>query len=114
MMNRKSGEEFFCMSSKEKQSKAGIPAKRRGQQTGRPDTNPDQNRQEMKDTPAMRGRRKAANKMFADESAQHVGADAATPKSASPSVPAALPAGKPLGQSGGERVFKKRQGGKKR
>lgn len=99
------------MSSKEKQSKAGIPAKRRGQEMGRPG-NRDQNREEMKDTPAMRGRRKTANKMFAEDSSQHVGGDAATPKSASPSVPAAIPAGKPLGESGGERAFKKRRGTK--
>lgn len=96
------------MSSKEKQSKVGIPAKRRGQEMGRPG-NRDWNREAMKETPAMRGRRKAANKMFADESSQHVGGDAVTPKSASPSVPAAIPSGKPLGESGGERAFKKRQ-----
>lgn len=96
------------MSAKKDQHKAGIPAKPRGQQTGRPG-NPDQNREAMKDTPALRGRRKKASEMFEDESAQHVGADAATPRSNTPSIPAAAPTGLPLGQSGGEKEFKQRQ-----
>jgi hypothetical protein len=86
----------------------GTPQKPRGQQTGFAG-NPDQNREEMKDTPALRGRRKGASKMFADESAQHVGNDAATPRSNTPSLPAAIPTGTKLGETGGERVFKKRQ-----
>jgi hypothetical protein len=96
------------MSNKKDQHKVGTPQKPRGQQTGFAG-NPDQNREEMKNTPALRGRRKGANKMFADESAQHVGNDPATPRSNTPSVPAAIPTGTKLGETGGERVFKKRQ-----
>jgi hypothetical protein len=96
------------MGNKKEQHKAGTPQKPRGQQTGFAG-NPDQNREAMKDTPALRGRRKSASKMFADESAQHVGNDAATPRSNTPSLPAAIPTGTKLGETGGERVFKKRQ-----
>ncbi len=96
------------MSSKEKQSKVGRPARPRGQQTGFAG-NPDQNREAMKDTPALRGRRKRASEMFEDESKQHMGADAATPRSNTPSVPAAAPTAMPLGESGGEKAFKQRQ-----
>ena len=39
----------------------------------------------------LRGRRKQANEMFGDKSTQHVGGDAATPRSNTPSVPAAMP-----------------------
>ena len=60
------------------QHKAGIPPKPRGQQTGFAG-NPDQNREEMKKTPALRGRRKKENKMFADASEQHTGGNAVTP-----------------------------------
>jgi hypothetical protein len=94
------------MSSKEKQSKVGRSTKLRGQQTGRADTVPAQDREAMKDTPSLRGRRKHASEMFADESAQHTGADAATPRSNTPSVPAAMPSGRPLGETGGEREAK--------
>ncbi len=100
------------MSTKKEQQKAGAPLKPRGQEMGRGD-DADQNRQAMADTPALRGRRKGANKMFADESAQHVGNDAATPRSNSPSLPAAMPTGVKLGESGGEKVFKRRQANKK-
>jgi hypothetical protein len=96
------------MSSKERQSKVGRPAKPRGQQTGFAGQ-PDQNREAMKDTPALRGRRKQTNEMFADESAQHIGGDAVTPTSNAPSTPAAIPTGVPLGEAGGERAFKQRQ-----
>lgn len=94
-------------SKKEQQQKAGRPQKPRGQQTGFAG-NPDQNREAMKDTPALRGRRKASNEMFGDESRQHVGNDAATPRSNTPSLPAAMPVGKKLGESGGEKEFKAR------
>jgi hypothetical protein len=77
-------------SSKEEQSKVGRKQKPRGQQTGF-SGNPDQNREAMKNTPALRGRRKAANKMFDDESAQQMGSDAAKPRSNTPSIPAAIP-----------------------
>jgi hypothetical protein len=92
--------------SKEKQSKVGRSTKLRGQQTGRADTVPAQDRESMKETPALRGRRKEANEFFTDESAQHVGGDAATPRSNTPSVPAALPSNRSLGQTGGERKTK--------
>ena len=96
------------MSSKKEQSKVGRPKRPRGQQTGFAG-NPDQNREEKKETPALRGRRKQANEMFADESSQHIGNDAATPRSNSPSLPAAMPTGVRLGESGGEKAFKQRQ-----
>lgn len=96
------------MSTKKAQQKVGAPEKPRGQEMGRGEDR-DRNREEMAATPALRGRRKQANKMFADESSQHVGGDAATPKSASPSLPGAMPTGVPLGESGGEKVFKQRQ-----
>src|SRR3954468_7956771 len=96
------------MSSKRDQHKAGTPQKPRGQQTGFAG-NPDQNREAMKETPALRGRRKKATEMFADESSQHKGADAVTPRSNTPSVPAVAPTGKKLGETGGEKAFKERQ-----
>ena len=95
------------MASKEKQSKAGIPAKRRGQQTGK-SGNPDQNRKAMKETPALRGRRKNANEMFADKSRQHVTGYGDAPRSNSPSTPAQNTGGH-VGETGGEIAFKRRQ-----
>jgi len=71
------------------QHKAGIPPKLRGQQTGFAG-NPDQNREEMKKTPALRGRRKKENKMFADASEQHIAGSAATPSTNAPSTIANL------------------------
>ena len=88
------------------QHKAGTKAKPRGQQMGTSSA-PDQNREEMADTPALRGRRKRENKMFGDESTQHVGGDASTPKTTQPSTPAMIPGGR-TGESGGETGFKKR------
>jgi hypothetical protein len=96
------------MSSKKEQSKVGRKRKPRGQQTGFVG-NPDQNREEMENTPALRGRRKAATKMFADESNQQMGSDAAKPRSNTPSLPAARPTDVKLGESGDERAFKTRQ-----
>ena len=96
------------MGSKEKQSKVGRSTKLRGQQTGFAG-NPDQNREAKKATPALRGRRKLASDMFDDESKQHMGSDAATPRSNTPSVPAAVPINVPLGETGGERAFKQKQ-----
>ena len=93
------------MSTKKDQQKAGAPPKPRGQEMGRGDDK-DQNRQAMADTPSLRGRRKDANKMFGDESSQHVGNDAATPRSNSPSLPAAMPTGVRLGETGGEKAAK--------
>lgn len=94
------------MASKKDQHKAGIPSKPRGQQTGLAG-NPDQNREEQAETPALRGRRKAANKMFADKSSQHQGTDAAKPRSNTPSIPAQQGGGH-VGETGGEMAFKKR------
>ncbi len=95
--------------SKERQSKVGRSTKLRGQQTGRADTVPAQDRESMRETPALRGRRTRASDFFADESAQHAGADPSTPRSNTPSLPAALPSNRPLGQSGDERAAKRRQ-----
>ena len=95
------------MSSKKEQSKVGRPKKPRGQQTGFAG-NPDQNREEKKNTPALRGRRKQANEMFADESSQHIGGDAVTPKSTQPSLPA-FNSGGHVGETGGEIAFKQRR-----
>ena len=67
------------------QHKAGIPPKPRGQQTGFAG-HPDQNREEMKKTPALRGRRKKENEKFADASEQHIAGNAATPSTNAPST----------------------------
>jgi hypothetical protein len=99
------------MASKKAQGKAGIAEQRRGQQMGdsRSTNAPAKQEQEEASTPSARGRRKAANKFFADDSAQQTGSNAARPRSNSPSVPAAAPTGKKLGEPGGEKVFKQRQ-----
>ena len=100
------------MVNKKAQSKAGIAANRRGQQMGdeRSNSNTPAKQEEAKaNTPALRGRRTDANKFFADESSQQTGSDAATPRSNTPSLPAAIPTGVKHGESGGERVFKQRQ-----
>jgi hypothetical protein len=99
------------MTSKKAQGTAGVPAQRRGQQMGdeRSTNVPAKQEQAEAQTPALRGRRKAANKFYADDSAQQAGSNAARPRSNSPSIPAALPTGKKLGESGGEKVFKQRQ-----
>jgi len=101
------------MVSKKATSKAGIAANRRGQQMGdERSNNPNQMEEAKADTAALRGKRKDANAFFADESAQQTGSDAATPRSNSPSLPAALPTNVKKGESGGEKVFKERQAGK--
>ena len=94
------------MKPKKDQHKVGIKAKPRGQQMGTAGAT-DQNRQEMDETPALRGRRKNANKMFADKSTRNIGGDAVTPRTNSPSTPA-MNAGTRKGDSGGERAFKAR------
>jgi hypothetical protein len=94
------------MGSKKDQHKAGIPSKPRGQQTGYAG-NPDQNREEKAETPALRGRRKAANKMFADNSSQQQATDAAKPRSNTPSIPAQQSGGH-VGETGGEIAFKRK------
>jgi hypothetical protein len=72
--------------TKKDQHKAGTPAKPRGQQTGFAG-NPDQNREAKAETPALRGRRQRANKMFSDASRQHAATDASKPSTNSPSTP---------------------------
>ena len=94
------------MAARKDQHKVGIPAKPRGQQMGVAGAR-DQNRKEMAETPALRGRRKTANKMFADKSSQHIGSDPSKPSANSPSVPG-MNTSKRKGESGGERVFKQR------
>ncbi len=95
------------MSSKKDQHKAGLPAKPRGQQTGFAG-NPDQNREESKETPPFSGRRKAANKMFADDSTQQQTSNAAAPSSNTPSTPGQESGGH-VGETGGEIAFKRKQ-----
>jgi hypothetical protein len=98
------------MVNKKAQSKAGIAANRRGQQMGdERSNNPNVMEEAKADTPALRGKRKDTSKFFADESAQHTGSDAATPRSNTPSIPAAIPTDVKKGESGGEKVFKARQ-----
>ena len=74
------------MGTQKDQHKVGTPEKPRGQQTGFKG-NPDQNREEMENTPALRGNRKKGNKMFSDASRQHTGASAVTPSTNRPSTP---------------------------
>jgi hypothetical protein len=99
------------MTSRKAQGKAGIAAGRRGQQMGdaRSTNAPAKQEQAKEQTPALRGRRKSANKFYSDDSAQAAGANAARPRSNSPSVAASVPTGTKLGESGGEKVFKQRQ-----
>ena len=81
------------MATKKDQHNVGTPRKPRGQQTGLAG-NPDRNREAMKNTPALSGRRKNANAMLKDKSTRHQGGDAVTPSSTTPSVPAAVPSGR--------------------
>lgn len=99
------------MADKKLQSKAGVPAARRGQQMGdeRSTNTPAKQERARAATPALRGRRKSANKFFADDSQQATGGEGARPRSNSPSVPAAVPTGVKVGEPGGERDFKRRQ-----
>ena len=107
------------MVNKKAQSKAGIAANRRGQQMGdgRSSNTPSKQEEAESNTPALRGKRKQANKYFADDPSQHTRSNAARPRSNSPSIPAAIPTNVKKGESGGERVFKQRQakkGGQKK
>ena len=97
--------------SKKAQNKAGVPAVRRGQQMGDERSQPDKSAEAKRETPAQRGRRNAASKFYADKSSQSVGSDGEAPRDNTPSVPGAIPTGKKLGESGGERAFKRRQTG---
>jgi hypothetical protein len=93
------------MGSKTDQHVVGIPAKRRGQQTGFAG-NPDQNLIAEAETPALRGKRPKANKMYADVSSQNISTNSVTPRTNSPSTPAMDTPQE--GDSGGERTFKQR------
>ena len=101
---------------KKDQHKAGIRKKPRGQQTGRAGAR-DQNRIEQQETPARLGRRVDTNKMSADKSQQHIGGDAVTPRTTSPSTPSMNPKRR-KGESAAETGFKARlksqRAGKKR
>jgi len=92
------------MPAKKDQHKVGIRSKPRGQQMGTAGAR-DQNRAEMKQTPAIKGARKHSNKLAADKSAQYTGGDAVTPRTTSPSTPA-MTSGKRKGESRGETAFK--------
>ena len=94
------------MPLKKDQHKVGAKAKPRGQQTGMAGV-PDQNRQQKKKTPPVSGGRRNASKMFADRSAQNVGGDSVTPKTASPSTVVAKTS-EHKGETGGEIAFKAR------
>jgi hypothetical protein len=97
------------MVSKKSQSKAGIPARRRGQQMGDETSPKDKTHTAQKRTPALSGRRRAASKFFADDSSQATATRPETPRDNTPSVPAAIPTGQKIGESGGERHFKATQ-----
>jgi hypothetical protein len=96
--------------SKKAQSKSGVPARRRGQEMGDERSREDKTAKAKKQTPALRGRLRSASKFFADDSSQTIasGGDG-SPGDNSPSVPAAVPTGEKLGESGGERSFARRQ-----
>lgn len=95
--------------SKKTQAKAGIPARRRGQQMGDERSQPSKIDEAQAETPALSGRRKGASKFFSDESSQRTGTRGEAPRDNTPSVPAAIPTDVKLGESGGEAEFKARQ-----
>jgi len=100
------------MKKEKDQHTVGTPTKPRGQQMGFAG-NRDQNREEMNETPALRGQRKTANKMFGDASSQHVGSDSTKPSTNSPSTPAMNVTPKRAGGGAGgfkARLAKKRSG----
>jgi hypothetical protein len=95
--------------SKKTQAKAGIAARRRGQQMGDERSKTSKTRSAQAEAPALSGRRKAASKFFSDDSSQRTGTSGEAPRDNSPSVPAAVPVGVKQGESGGEAEFKARQ-----
>src|SRR5438270_12936649 len=110
-MVMRSNSEGNMASSKKAQGKAGVPGRRRGQQMGDERSAKDKTLEAKEQTPAARGRRKGASKFYADDSSQMTGSRGEAPRDNSPSVPAAVPTGEKLGESGGERTFKARQKG---
>ena len=97
--------------SRKTQAKAGVPEKRRGQQMGDERSKPSKIDEAQEETPALRGRRKAASKFYGDESFQATGTRGETLRDNTPSVPAAIPTGGKIGESDGEAEFKARQKG---
>ena len=95
--------------SRKTQAKAGVPEKRRGQQMGDERSQPAKVDEAQAETPALRGRRKAASKFYGDDSYQQTGTRGETPRDNTPSVPAAIPTDTKIGESGGESEFKARQ-----
>ena len=95
--------------SRKTQAKAGVPEKRRGQQMGDERSKPSKIDEAQANTPALRGRRKAESKFFADDAFQSTGTRGETPRDNTPSVPAAIPTNVKQGESGGEAEFKARQ-----
>ena len=95
--------------SRKTQAKAGVPERRRGQQMGDERSQPSKIDEAQQETPALRGRRKAASKFFGDDSYQTTGTRGETPRDNTPSVPAAIPTDMKIGESGGESEFKARQ-----
>ncbi|HST53256.1 MAG TPA: hypothetical protein VLJ61_14695 [Pyrinomonadaceae bacterium] len=96
--------------SKKSEAKAGVPARRRGQQMGDERSGTGKATEAKKQTPALRGRRKDASKFFADDSSQAIGSGGdGSLSDNSPSVSAVVPTGEKIGESGGEREFKARQ-----
>ncbi len=95
--------------SRKAQAKAGVPEKRRGQQMGDERSKPSKIDEAQEQTPALRGRRKAASKFYADESFQRTGTRGETIRDNTPSVPAAVPTQGKIGESDGEAEFKARQ-----
>lgn len=95
--------------SRKTQAKAGVPERRRGQQMGDERSKPSKTDESQAETPALRGRRKAASKFFGDDSFQRTGASGETLRDNTPSVPAAIPTNVKVGESGGEAEFKARQ-----
>jgi hypothetical protein len=95
--------------SRKTQAKAGVAEKRRGQQMGDERSKPSKTEKAQTATPALTGRRKTASKFHADDAAQSRGTSGKSPRSISPSVPAAIPTNVKQGESGGEAEFKARQ-----
>ncbi|HWW74055.1 MAG TPA: hypothetical protein VNZ44_01595 [Pyrinomonadaceae bacterium] len=95
--------------SRKTQAKAGVPERRRGQQMGDERSQPAKIEEAQQETPAQRGRRKAASKFFGDDSYQRTGTRGEAPRDNSPSVPAAIPTNAKAGESDGESEFKARQ-----
>ncbi len=96
--------------SRKTQAKAGVPERRRGQQMGDERSKPAKiDEAQEEETPALRGRRKAAGKFYGDDSYQHTGTRGETMRDNTPSVPAAIPTKTKIGESGGESEFKARQ-----